>query len=281
VIQNKVLSNPEVEMMHEVELYKTQYVNDREQIYQEIREATYGQDLGQSSWITLEEAERFLAWLNPSPASNVLEVACGAGGISCLIGEKFGANAHGIDISTEAVNAANARCGENGLGDKVKFCVRDASKSLDFPEESFDAVFCNDSINHLPDRQRAFQDWWRVLKPNGRVLFTDPVVVTGILSSEEIRRRSSIGFYLFTPKGENNRLLQTGGFRVEVVEDVTDQVEQVSRRWYDARQLRKDRLLKCDEPGQFNALQDFLATVHMLAEEKRLSRLVYLARKAT
>ena len=64
-----------------------------------------------------------------------------------------------------------------------------------------------------------------------------------------------------------------------MVEDVTDQVEQVSKRWYDARQLRKDRLLKFEEPDQFNALYDFLDVVHVLAAEKRLSRFAYLAYK--
>jgi hypothetical protein len=44
-------------MIHKVDLYKTQYAYDREKIYLQIRESTYGRDLGQSSWITLEEAQ--------------------------------------------------------------------------------------------------------------------------------------------------------------------------------------------------------------------------------
>ena len=67
-------------MAKEVDLYTTQYGHDKEQIYQQIRVATYGQDLGQSSWITLEEAKHFAVWLELSSGSNVLEVACGAGG---------------------------------------------------------------------------------------------------------------------------------------------------------------------------------------------------------
>jgi ubiquinone/menaquinone biosynthesis C-methylase UbiE len=267
------------QMIEEVDLYKTQYVHAREQIYEQIRAATYGHDLGQSSWITLEEAQRFLGWLNLSPASNVLEIACGAGGFSCLIHERFDAKVHGVDISPEAVHAAGIRCEGQGLTEKVTFSVRDASKSLDFPDESFDAVFCNDSINHLPARESVFQEWWRILKPNGKALFTDPIVVTGILSNEEIRVRSSIGYYLFTPKGENEHLLETTGFQIMMVEDVTGQVEQVSKLWYDARQLRKEWLLKFEELNQFEALQNFLDVVHVLATEKRLSRFAYLAYK--
>jgi ubiquinone/menaquinone biosynthesis C-methylase UbiE len=268
-------------MTNQVDLYKTQYGHDREQIYSEIREATYGQDLGQSSWITLEEALRFLEWLDLNPGSRVLEIACGAGGISCLIGEQFGAKVHGVDLSAEAVNAASARSDRQGLAGKVLFSVRDASQALDFPNESFDAVFCNDSINHLPGRERVLKEWWRILKPNGRALFTDPIIVTGFLSNDEIRTRSSIGFYIFTPKGENEHLLESTGFRIMLVEDVTGQVEQISKRWYETRQLRKEGLLKFEEPDQFDALQDFLTTVHKLAAEKRLSRFAYLVCKQT
>jgi hypothetical protein len=60
--QNRVRANlndslSEAEMIHKVDLYKTQYAYDREKIYLQIRESTYGRDLGQSSWITLEEAQ--------------------------------------------------------------------------------------------------------------------------------------------------------------------------------------------------------------------------------
>jgi hypothetical protein len=43
-------------------------------------------------------------------------------------------------------------------------------------------------------------EWARLLKPNGRLLFTDPTVVTGPLTNAEIAVRSSAGFYLFVPQ---------------------------------------------------------------------------------
>jgi 2-polyprenyl-3-methyl-5-hydroxy-6-metoxy-1,4-benzoquinol methylase len=104
-------------MSDKVDLYKTQYTYDRIQIYKQIRGATYGQDLGQSSWITLEEAKGFLGWLELGPSSKALEVACGVGGVSCLIASQFGTEVHGVGISEEAVNTAIARSLEQELGD--------------------------------------------------------------------------------------------------------------------------------------------------------------------
>jgi SAM-dependent methyltransferase len=150
---------------------------------------------------------------------------------------------------------------------------------LSFSEESFDVVFCNDSINHLPDRLAVLRDWYRMLRPGGRVLFTDPIVVTGQLSNEEMRVRSSIGFFLFTPAGLNEHLLEQAGFNVRTVRDVTDAVASVSRSWHDARAKRRERLTAVEGDEAFEGLQRFLTAVYVLSSERRLSRQMYLADK--
>jgi SAM-dependent methyltransferase len=62
-------------------------------------------------------------------------------------------------------------------------------------------------MSHLPGRLQILKEWYRVLHPGGRLLYTDPIIVTGLLSYEEIAIRSSIGYFLFTPPGEDERLL--------------------------------------------------------------------------
>src|SRR5262249_28989012 len=111
----------------------------------------------------------------------------------------------------------------------------------------------------------------------GRLLFTDPIVVTGPLTNEEIRARSSIGFFLFVPLGHNERLLASAGFSIDAVRDVTDAVALVSARWRDARARRRDALVALEGPADFEATQRFLDVVHTLSGERRLSRFAYLA----
>jgi hypothetical protein len=43
----------------------------------------------------------------------------------------------------------------------------------------------------------------RVLRRGGLLLFTDPIIVSGILANDEIAIRSAIGCFLFTPEGMN------------------------------------------------------------------------------
>lgn len=245
----------------------------------EVRRETYDEDLGQASWITLAEARDFFRALELKPGQTALEIACGSGGITCRMTHETGAQCVGVDINPNGIAAAERRAQELGLSAQVSFRVVDAGRRLPFADASFDAVFCNDSINHLPDRAAVLRDWHRVLRPGGRVLFTDPIVVTGELTNEEIRARSSIGFFLFVPAGYDERVLAEAGFVVREVRDVTDAVQSVSRRWREAREKRRSALVPLEGEDAFTGVQHFLDAVHRLAAERRLSRFMYLATK--
>jgi ubiquinone/menaquinone biosynthesis C-methylase UbiE len=266
-------------MAHDVNLYDGHYGHLASDPQVEVRRETYGEDLGQASWITADEARGWFDLLRLGPDRQALEVACGSGGVTCAMASHTGAQCVGVDINVHGIEAARQRAHREGLSPRVAFEVADASQALPFPDRSFDAVFCNDSINHLPDRLRVLRDWFRVLRPGGRGLFTDPIVVTGQLSNEEIRVRSSIGFFLFTPPGCNERLLEQTGFTVLQVRDVTDAVVSVSGTWREARAKRIEQLVALEGGDAFEGLQRFLASVHTLARERRLSRYVYLAEK--
>jgi SAM-dependent methyltransferase len=245
----------------------------------EVRRETYGEDLGQASWITVEEARAWFDLLRLGRGRRALEVACGSGGVTCAMASDTGAECVGVDINVHGIEAAKQTSERQKLSSLASFQLVDAGHRLPFPDQSFDAVFCNDSINHLPNRSAVFEDWFRLLRPDGRVLFTDPIVVTGQLSNDEIRARSSIGFFIFTPLGHNEYLLAKTGFQVREVRDVTDSVASVSKKWRDARAKRRERLVALEGREGFEGLQRFLDAVYTLANERRLSRYMYLAQK--
>ena len=264
-------------MPKEVELYDGHYGHLAADAQVAVRRQTYDEDLGQASWITPGEAREFFQELELGPGLTALEVACGSGGIACRMALATGAQCVGVDINAQGIQAATRRAQEEGLTPRVSFQVADAGRPLPFPDESFHAIFCNDSINHFPGRLDVLRDWHRVLRPGGRLLFTDPIVVTGQLTNEEIRTRSSIGFFLFTPVGCNERLLAESGFTVREVRDVTEAVTAVSRKWRIAREEWRRELVKLEGEEAFETLQRFLDAVHTLANDRRLSRFMYLA----
>ena len=150
-------------------------------------------DLGQSSWMSVAELDRMMAKLGVTATSNVLEVcACrgqrratlcdpppaslamspcagvalppqlarwrgqvgsGAGGTSVYVAQKYGCAITGVDLNPHGVATGTKMAEMEGVADKASFKVIDASKPLPYAEGSFDAVFCNDSMCHIPGRQ--------------------------------------------------------------------------------------------------------------------------------
>ncbi len=262
-----------------VGLYDAAYANFASNLYQKIREEAFGEDLGQNSWLTAGELQKFAGWLRLGPGLRLLDVACGSGGPSLRLAKLTGCDVVGIDIHEQATANANVLARREGLAGRATFERLDAGRPLRWPPASFDAVICIDAVNHLPDRRWVLAEWARVLKPGARLLFTDPIVVTGPLSHSEIAVRSSAGFYLFVPPGEDERLLRAAGFELETVEDVTDNMTEIARRRCAARAAREAELRKIEGDATFDGQQEFFRVAEMIARERRLSRFAFLARK--
>lgn len=265
-------------MSTQVDLYNSTYGNFRERVLAEIRRDTYGEDIGQNSWITTDEYDRFYSWLDLSPGDHILEIASGSGGPALYLASKFKCHVTGLDINEEGIKTANQHALEANIPN-ARFQLGDVNQRLAFDDGTFDAVMCMDSMNHFRDRLGYLREWHRVLKPGKRALFTDLVVITGPVSNEELAARSSIGFFLFVPLEVTQRLIQEAGFRLVRCEDVTGNIERTSGRWHDSRQKHREDLVKIEGEERFEGLQTFLSTVHTLTSERRLSRFVFLGEK--
>jgi len=262
------------------EFYDKTYAGFADQLNASIRSEAFGEEIGQNSWLTADEFRRFFAWLEIGASSDVLEIASGSGGPALFMARETGCRVTGVDLNEAGVAAANAAAADQGLSDRTRFVLGDAREALPFDDGSFAALVCIDSINHMYDRARVLAEWHRVLRSGGRLLFTDPITVTGMIRREEMVTRSgSMGDFVFTAPGLDQTLLNSAGFEVMRVEDVTPNMEAVAAAWREAR-ARHAADLDQLEGAEANAkFQEFLAVVERLASERRLSRLAYLARK--
>jgi SAM-dependent methyltransferase len=245
----------------------------------EIRREVYGRDIGQHSWLTAERQDAFAALAGFTRDTKLLEVGCGSGGPALYLCGQIGLSVTGIDTNESGIAAARDEAARRGLSARATFRCADGAGQLPFGDASFDAVECIDAINHLPDRARVLAEWRRVLKPGGVLLFTDPVVVTGAVTSAEIAARSAIGFFMFVPPGRNEQLLREAGFELVKTGDTTDDEAMVSHRRLTARERRRDALIAHEGAETFASTQGFLSAVHALSSSRRLSRVMYFARK--
>jgi ubiquinone/menaquinone biosynthesis C-methylase UbiE len=266
-------------MSAKVDLYDNAYANYGADVYRQIRVETYGDDYGQTSWVTTVESREIPRTLALTPNSYVLEIGCGSGQYALQVAGTVGCRVVGVDINLPGIDNANQLAVARKMSGQVRFEKCDAAKKLPFDDASFDAAFANDVLCHIPNRPEALRELFRVVRPGGRLLFSDALIIGGMISHQEIATRSSIGYYVFSPPGENERLLQQEGFRVVSATDTSENAAEIAQRWHDARQKRRDELLPIEGEGTFNGVQQFLATVHTLTSEGRLRRYVYVAEK--
>jgi SAM-dependent methyltransferase len=266
-------------MAAKVDLYNSAYGSYEADVYRRIRTATYGQDFGQTSWVTTEESRDIPGFMDLSCGSSVIEIGSGSGRYALHLVETVGCHVLGVDVNEFGVENANRLSAEAGVADRARFQTCDASKPLPFENAAFDAAFSNDVICHIPERLQLLRELCRVLKPKGKLLFSDGLVLGGTISHQEIAARSSIGYYIFSPPGENEHLLVEAGFSVLSATDTTANAAAISARWREARANSTDQLIAIEGESNFEGLQQFLSCVHELTSERRLLRYLYVAQK--
>jgi SAM-dependent methyltransferase len=262
-----------------VDLYNASYSNYGLAAYRDVRIETYGEDFGQTSWVTTEESHEIPQLLELTPASDVLEIGCGSGRYALYLAEKIGCRIVGVDTNQEGIRNANELARTNNLTARARFEAADASQRLSFSDQMFDAAYANDVLCHIPGRPSLIRELYRVLKPGGRMLFSDALVVGGLISNAEVAKRSSVGYYVFVPLGENEKLIEQAGFRLLESRDTTDHAACIAKRWHDGRARRRTDLTAVEGETNFLGLQAFLSCVHTLTSERRLLRFLYVARK--
>lgn len=104
-------------------------------------------------------------------ADSVLDVGCADGVFSNIIFRKVQPKKFiGLDVVKTSIDWAKKHWVKNK---KMKFIVGDAH-NLPFPNNSFDAVFCLEALEHVANPLKVFKEFKRVMKKGGYGVFLVP-----------------------------------------------------------------------------------------------------------
>lgn len=116
----------------------------------------------------------------------ILDIGCGAGMDLLLAARRAGptGRAIGIDMTEAMRDRARASAAAAGLRN-VEVYRADAT-ALPFPDASVDVIISNGVLNLVPEKDKAFAEIRRVLRPGGRLQLADIVLDAEL--GEDVRR---------------------------------------------------------------------------------------------
>lgn len=171
-----------------------------EDIHIGLYNAESGDSIFDASHRTVVKLGEMLGNLNSQ--HKVLDIGAGYGGTARYLAKTYGCHVTCLNLS-EVQNERNRKINqEQGLTDKV--AVLDGSfESIPAGDQEYDAVVSQDAILHSGHRKTVLEEVYRVLKPGGDFVFTDPMqsddcpegVLQPILERIHLDSLGSIGFY--------------------------------------------------------------------------------------
>ena len=206
-------------------------------------------DIREASAETVDRMAAILPGLGPD--TKVLDIGAGYGGSMRRIAKATGCEAVCLNIS-EAQNDTNRhKTRQAGLAGKIRV-VHGVFEDIPEPDASYDVVWSQDAILHSDQRAGVLAEVWRVLKPGGHFVFTDPMqaddVPEGVLQPVydrlQLNSLGSMRFYRQTA--------QALGFEVVAQEEMTGHL----RTHYD--RVREDLVANYDKLRASGASADYL-----------------------
>lgn len=149
-------------METQIEQRVKNYWTARSHDFGTVRKNELESDMGKR-W--LEEIERHL----PQGKLDILDVGTGTGFFAILLA-RLGHRVTGIDLTPAMIAESRALAGSMGLD--IDFRQMNAQE-LSFEDERFDVVISRNLTWTLPEPQKAYSQWYRVLKKGGVLLNYD------------------------------------------------------------------------------------------------------------
>lgn len=168
------------------------------------------------------EANDALAALARVTSSDlVLDVCCGLGGPSRYLANKVGCRIVGVDLTESRIAGAIRLTDMTGLSSLASFMTGNAL-DLPFDDATFDVAISQEAFCHIPDKHRLISECVRVLKPGGRIAFTDILATEATAAQTLARLERGLEFRELASRASYVRMLEDQDCRVEATEDLGD-----------------------------------------------------------
>jgi sarcosine/dimethylglycine N-methyltransferase len=171
--------------------------------------------------------------------TRVLDVCSGMGGPARYLAHRLGCRVTGLDITQSRHEAAVRLTAMVKLDHLVDFRLGNAL-DMPFPGASFDVVIGQEAFAHVPDKPRLIAECARVVRPGGRIAFTDILRRERLSDAEFERLRRDMTFQSLDSLEGYGRLLTERGCTVLARDDLSAWWTEVLQRRLEMYRSLKD-----------------------------------------
>lgn len=152
--------------------------------------------------------------------TRLADFCAGLGGPARYFAYRYGADVTGIELTPGRVAGAQELTRRVGLQDKVRVLEGNV---MDVPlaSGSQDAVVSQEAFLHVPELGRVLAEAHRVLRPGGRMAFTNWVAHQPLTAADAALMWDGMAVQRLHSAEAQGELLRRIGFKVESVEDLT------------------------------------------------------------
>ncbi|HEU5292714.1 MAG TPA: class I SAM-dependent methyltransferase [Cyclobacteriaceae bacterium] len=128
-----------------------------------------GDPRGASMVKTIQVFQNKIRKISALKGTTFLDVGCGDGSFTIPLSENY-MEVTGMDVQQSFLDVF-----QNKVKGKEKFKVLNMSaEAMEFPDNSFDTIVTIETVEHIPDLNKAAKEFYRVLKPGAELIITCP-----------------------------------------------------------------------------------------------------------
>jgi sarcosine/dimethylglycine N-methyltransferase len=168
-----------------------------------------------------------------TPDKLVLDVGCGYGALARYLARTYGCSVLATNISERELDWGRELTAKENLSDKVSFDWADFH-DLPFGDNRFDVYWSQEAFLHAADKNKVLTEAFRVLKPGGRLVFSDLLVRHGTPQEDRERIYDRVKSPDMWDAPDYRDALNAAGFTIAIDEDWSENVA-LSYGWVRAR----------------------------------------------